>query len=173
MRNIFFIADTHFFHAKIIQFCKRPYENVQQMNQDLINKWNAKIKSTDKVFMLGDFSLGGRYQTEEIAQQLNGNKTIILGNHDRLTNKAYLDMGFKEVYRYPILWNERYLLSHVPLSTVPEGFYNIHGHFHNNAGSNIVLTPPNYFCTSVEVINYEPICATEILKKKGMAIHNV
>ena len=33
----FFIADTHFYDKSIINFCHRPYDNISQMNNDLIN----------------------------------------------------------------------------------------------------------------------------------------
>ena len=36
-----FIADTHFFHARVIQYSKRPWETSEDMTEGLIRNWNA------------------------------------------------------------------------------------------------------------------------------------
>jgi hypothetical protein len=35
---IYFTADTHFCHADIIRFCKRPFADVDEMNETLVEK---------------------------------------------------------------------------------------------------------------------------------------
>ena len=56
-----FTSDTHFGHKNIIEYCKRPFSSVEQMNEMLIKKWNNKVKVDDIVFHLGDFSFRGGY----------------------------------------------------------------------------------------------------------------
>lgn len=34
---------------------KRGFESVEQMNEYMIEKWNAKINKNDEVIILGDF----------------------------------------------------------------------------------------------------------------------
>ena len=41
--KVFFTSDTHFYHANIINFCKRPFANVETMNEALIENWNAVV----------------------------------------------------------------------------------------------------------------------------------
>jgi len=45
--------------------------------------WNSTITKKDTVYILGDFSLGKREETEKILDKLHGAKHLILGNHDR------------------------------------------------------------------------------------------
>lgn len=76
-----FTADTHFGHQAIIGYCKRPFVDVEEMNAELIRRWNAAVKPTDTIYCLGDFSLSARVM-DEITPQLNGKKVLVRGNHD-------------------------------------------------------------------------------------------
>ena len=58
LMTIWLTADTHFFHHNVIRYCNRPYENVDQMNESLIETWNECIKPDDLVYHLGDFGFG-------------------------------------------------------------------------------------------------------------------
>ena len=80
--NIFFTADHHFGHENIIRFSERPFESLEQMNEEMIRKWNEKIEPGDTVYHLGDFSLGKPDFTKEILDRLNGNIHLIKGNHE-------------------------------------------------------------------------------------------
>jgi len=50
----FVTADQHFNHKNIIQFCQRPFKDVNEMNDTLIMNWNSKVKENDTVYVLGD-----------------------------------------------------------------------------------------------------------------------
>lgn len=78
---IFFSSDHHFFHTNVIGFCKRPYSSVEEMNEDMVEKWNTVVSNNDKVYYLGDFSLSKR-AVEVFSLRLNGEKYLIPGNHD-------------------------------------------------------------------------------------------
>lgn len=80
--NIYFTSDTHFNHAKIIEFCNRPFKNDIEMNEQLIANWNKTVGEDDIIFILGDFSYGGTVAWTNILDRLNGKKYLILGNHD-------------------------------------------------------------------------------------------
>jgi len=56
--NKWFISDTHFSHSNIIRYTGRPFQSVKEMDERLIENWNALVKSQDTVFFLGDFGLG-------------------------------------------------------------------------------------------------------------------
>ncbi len=52
--NKWFISDTHFSHANIIPYCKRPFKTVTE-NKLLIENWNSHVNPDDTVIFLGDF----------------------------------------------------------------------------------------------------------------------
>lgn len=164
LNDVFFIADLHLGHKNVIDYCNRPFDTVEQMNETLIRNWNNKVGKSDKVFFLGDFGLGTSQQIKEWCKRLNGTKTLIRGNHDRYTDTVFYDAGFKEVIKYPILWNEKYILSHAPIQAVTgEPLLNIYGHVHVNTEHEEHC--PNSFCVSAERIAYTPISFKEILSE--------
>ena len=56
--GVFFTADQHFGHKSIIEYCNRPFSDVEEMNEALIENWNKTVDNNDKIFVLGDFALG-------------------------------------------------------------------------------------------------------------------
>ncbi len=80
---IHFISDTHFGHANVIKYSKRPFLNVFEMNETLIQNWNRVVKPGDTVYHLGDFAFMKHTEITKLGQQLNGSKHLILGNHDK------------------------------------------------------------------------------------------
>ncbi len=60
---VYFTADLHFYHDKIIRHTQRPFHNAEEMNKALIKKWNYKISCDDEVYILGDFTMKGGDRT--------------------------------------------------------------------------------------------------------------
>lgn len=58
MSKIFYIADTHFGHANILRFDQRPFKDLEEMHDVLIDNWNRVVASADWVYILGDFCWG-------------------------------------------------------------------------------------------------------------------
>lgn len=84
MSQTFFTADTHFGHAKIVSMCERPFD-VEGHDEALIANWNERVRDDDVVYHLGDFAYRTSPQRVRwIFDQLNGRKSLILGNHDHL-----------------------------------------------------------------------------------------
>jgi len=145
-------SDQHFGHANIIEYESRPFSSVDEMNSYMMKKWNQTVSNKDKVFFLGDLCIPSRL-CAEIVSLLNGHKIMVMGNHDCLSHKRYIDAGFDEVSRYPIIINDFYILSHAPLylsKSMP--YVNIHGHYHSKQ-----MVGANYFNVSVELHDYEPV----------------
>lgn len=91
VKKVFFTADTHFGHNRIIKYCNRPFANKDEMDEALIANWNAKVKDGDVVFHLGDFSFYN--DTVNIVRRLNGTIFVVPGNHDRDSlDKAVKDL---------------------------------------------------------------------------------
>ena len=152
--KFFAIADLHFGHKNIIKYCNRPFADTDEMDRALIKNWNETVSNNDTVLVLGDVGFGSKEYIASLIKQLNGKKILIMGNHDNWSEQTYRDMGFHTVSRFPILWNDFYLLSHAPLilsETTP--YFNLYGHVHDD--SRYVDTASSK-CVSVERIGYRP-----------------
>lgn len=158
MGNVWLIGDTHFFHKNIINYENRPFKSVEEMNEALITNWNNKVSKDDKVFVLGDFALCTKNKMFDIVSRLNGYKVLIMGNHDNYAPEVYIGLGFKEVYRYPIIFEDFFILSHEPMYVNKNTPYaNIFAHVHGNP--QFTDASEQTFCVSVERpdMNYGPI----------------
>lgn len=159
MYNTYFTSDLHLNHKKIIEYCNRPYTTVEDMNEDIIKRWNAKIKPEDTVFNLGDVMWGDK--PSELLPRLNGKKILILGNHDR---KAVLQPYFDEVYNYYTmkLGKENLVLFHYPIASWDRQFHgsiHLHGHSHGTFDNSGLLR----FDVGVDCWNMNPVNLREIL----------
>ena len=157
--RVFIISDTHFGHEAIIRYCNRPFASVEEMDQVMIKRWNETVSNKDIVIHLGDFSFYGKYKTREIIQKLNGKKILIMGNHDNYTEQFYRDAGFHTVSRFPIIYDNFYMLSHAPVQlseTTP--YANFYGHVHNDEK---YQDTANTKCVSVERTGYRPVLLFE------------
>lgn len=133
-------SDLHFNHCNILKFCKatRPFQTVEEMNNHLINEWNAKVSEMDTIYHLGDFIFQRQNKVKseaiDILSQLEGKKVFILGNHD-IKNKGVLEQ-FGEVYNYlELKYNKHFIvMCHYPLACWNKARYNslhMFGHCHN------------------------------------------
>ena len=158
--KIWVTSDTHFRHKNILKYeaAARPFENVEQMNKELVDRWNAKVGPMDVVFHLGDFGFTSNSQTRTILSKMNGRKILLLGNHDRqqkLTDEKWISLGFERVFRNPFLLDDKFIFSHEPLSEIPDGKVNVYGHVHGSAYFNTM--DRNRICVCVERWNCAPV----------------
>lgn len=161
-KKVFIISDTHFGHGRIIQYENRPFNSTNEMDEEMIKRWNAKVTNNDTVFHLGDFCFSNKEKTANIVSRLNGKKILIMGNHDRSHPvKWFIDCGFNEVYNYPILYKEFFLLSHEPITYLKAPFINLYGHIHGSP--NYPTFTKNSVCCCVERWNYTPVNFNTIL----------
>jgi len=79
-----FTSDTHFGHKRIIELSNRPFDSVENMNEQLVENWNYFVKPEDTVYHLGDVALGSFLESLAYVGRLNGIKHLVVGNHDRL-----------------------------------------------------------------------------------------
>ena len=151
---IFFIADTHFSEENIMKYENRPFASVGDMDEQMIERWNARVCEEDLVYVLGDFGAIGREQ--EYLSRLKGTKYLVKGNHDVMENEYYRKAGFKEVYDCPILLESFWILSHEPLYVNENMPYaNLFGHVHNSPL--IKDFSKQHYCVSAERTEYAPI----------------
>lgn len=115
----YFTADLHFGHKSIIKYEGRPFSNVKEMDEKLIENWNNRVKDRDKIFILGDFtlSLNEKYITS-ILEQLKGKKILIQGNHDYFADKTKFKKYFELItpyYKFHDSQKRRMILCHYPI----------------------------------------------------------
>lgn len=82
----FVTSDSHFGHVNIIRFSERPFAHVDEMNGELIRRWNRVVGPTDVVVHLGDLAMGRIEDTVRLGWALNGQRYLIPGNHDRVSS---------------------------------------------------------------------------------------
>jgi len=145
MSNIWFTSDTHFGHANVIKYSRRPWVAVDKMNEGLIERWNSKVKPNDTVYHLGDFCLTMRTELiDNWLGKLNGHIRLIRGNHDnwvrrfeRLDNQHKIKWIRDYAERTFMVDGVKYkfILFHFPLLTWHQsqhGSIMVHGHCHGS-----------------------------------------
>jgi calcineurin-like phosphoesterase family protein len=140
----FFTSDLHFGHEAVIRFAGRPFSSTEEMDQALIDNWNATVKKKDSVFIIGDFSFHKGPVIEKIIKSLNGSKHLILGNHDKkrindVHKKKFIWVKDLHTIKVPDLdvlgGNQLIALCHYPLLSwdrMHYGSWMLHGHCHGN-----------------------------------------
>ena len=81
----FVTSDTHFSHARISELADRPYATVDEMNDDLVRRWNDAVPPGSVVLHLGDVALGPIEESIALTARLNGRRLLVPGNHDRVS----------------------------------------------------------------------------------------
>lgn len=159
--NIFFIADLHFGHAKLVRPDEkgetyRPWDSTEEMDQALVDNWNSVVKEGDKVYVLGDLSMNPKKFVK--IDQCKGRKHLIKGNHDVADLKDYASV----FYNVSACWvfDKQFIATHIPIhpGQLDRFHYNVHGHLHKE-----LLPDRRYVNVSVENIDYRPVHMDEIL----------
>jgi len=80
--KVWLTADLHLGHHKIIQYCNRPFQGLQEMNETLIANWNDVVADDDFVICAGDFAFKDDRKLTHFVARLNGKIILVYGNHD-------------------------------------------------------------------------------------------
>lgn len=151
--NTWFTADTHWGHTKIVELCNRPYTSVEQMDEALIENWNAVVAPGDAVYHLGDFAFHKPAKAAEIASRLNGQKYLVWGNHDGKRYRKEAEflkhwIWAKDLAEIEVA-DRKIVLCHFPMLTWNKshhGSWHLHGHCHGS-----LLRDPGAFRVDVGV----------------------
>jgi calcineurin-like phosphoesterase family protein len=172
MPAVFLTSDTHFGHLGVCRFIKddgtklRPWDDPDEMDEEMVKRWNETVRPNDKVYHLGDVVINRK--ALNTLYRLNGEKVLIKGNHDIFKIDEYLEF-FKDVRAYHVL--NGLVLSHIPVHPESLGRFgtNIHGHLHYNRvlkdnGYGKKVIDPDYWCACVEHTDFRPVLFEDALK---------
>ena len=161
-------SDQHFNHKNILKYepTSRPFETVEEMNKVLIERWNSVVKPKDMVIHCGDLFMGIPDEIDRILPQLNGNITLVEGNHDTKPRiEKYIQHGVKVVKSFVYEFhNKAFIFLHDPASIVFEDMYDedlifCYGHVHHNAPQGFVH---NTIHVGVDTNNLTPVSLKDI-----------
>ena len=124
----YYIADLHFGHERILAFDNRPFTSMEEMEQELISRWNAVVEPGDTVYIIGDFCWKVESDWLRILAKLKGNKVLIKGNHDLKKMYGKLKKEVQDIRDIKIVMDGKYsvVMCHYPLL-----FYQ-HDHYENS-----------------------------------------
>jgi calcineurin-like phosphoesterase family protein len=156
--TIWFSADLHLRHKKILAYCSRPYHDVDEMNEALIRNWNERVLPTDTAYVLGDFSMG---DPRKYYSRLNGKVYLLPGSHDKELNKFPAEFILPPIYTLKL--DPNITICHYSLRTWPKSHY---GSWHLFGHSHGKLPPLGLsFDVGVDCWNYSPVSLEEVTAK--------
>ena len=167
---IYYISDLHIGHKNAIRFDERPFADIDDMEREIVRRWNEKVGADDDVYILGDVFYRYKGNRADFLKRLGGRLHLIVGNHDFeiLKNEAALgcfesvdklrqivDDGRRVVMcHYPIIsWNMKHF-----------GAYHVYGHVHANIneGTIFMMKQERAFNAGCMINNYEPCTLLEL-----------
>jgi calcineurin-like phosphoesterase family protein len=163
------ISDTHFGHDKTCTVFKRddgtplrPFRDAEEMDEELVRRWNERVRKNDKVYHLGDVVIARK--SLATLYRLNGDKVLIKGNHDIFKLNDYTN-HFRDIRGYHVM--SGLILSHVPVhaDSIERFGCNVHGHLHFRRVMLGNRIDPRYFNVSVECIDFAPILLEDLKKR--------
>jgi calcineurin-like phosphoesterase family protein len=171
MPAVFLVSDTHFGHAGVCRFLRsdgtklRPWDNPDEMDEEMVRRWNDTVRPNDKVYHLGDVVINRK--ALKTLWRLNGDKVLIRGNHDIFRDEEYRE-HFRELRAYHVM--NGMILSHIPIHTESLARFgtNIHGHLHANrvmTGIKNSKIDVRYHCVCVEQTDFAPILFEDVIKR--------
>lgn len=183
------VSDTHWFHDNIVKYSDRHTQIAALIGPDtskridhnwyMVEKWNSVIGPDDKILHLGDLfawfkPIFKERFVNEILPKLNGDRYLLIGNHDRAKPSEFEAMGFKVLKPFTTTINGKMVsFDHYPWphdQSPPKDQIHVHGHIHNNGypitdnwrdGS--VERRPRQINVSVEEIDYTPVAITDLI----------
>lgn len=159
----FFTADDHFSHINIIRYCDRPFKNANEMDEELISRWNSKVNKEDTVYNLGDmFFKMSLSHARYIRSRLNGHIHFIRGNHDKIADQVKDCFDSYYYYKEVNIMGQDITLCHYPMRTwnrSHRGSWMLYGHCHGSLPDDPNLLS---FDIGVDCHDYYPISFDEV-----------
>lgn len=148
----FFTSDLHLGHRLMVNKERhtspfRNYNDVDEMDADIIRRWCRQVQPSDTVYILGDFSFRRANETRSILHALNGRKVLVKGNHDhREKSNPYSQVEYADALdEFHIYLERKFIIGgkeeqlicmlHFPMMHWHKqhyGSWHLHGHLHGN-----------------------------------------
>ena len=127
----YFTADTHIGHANILEYCARtrPFFNIKQMEEAVIESINAQVGPGDVLYHLGDIGWkladSVRFFDALRVKQIH----VVLGNHDDPAIKKHPKVKSCDWFKRVKIPGYSMSLCHFPMLSWM-GRIHLHGHWH-------------------------------------------
>jgi len=166
--NTWISSDAHMSHFRICEYCSRPFHEINEMNEFLINEWNSVVEPEDHVYYLGDFGLAGPEKLMPYRERMNGIwKLFLAGNHDRnsmvkIPSLAETIIKYSPTKRYEIeLEGIPFVMSHCPIPRdIKDDRVYLFGHTHSTIAKE--NSKVNNINIGVDAWNYSPVSITQL-----------
>ena len=180
--TVWFTSDTHYGHRNIIKWYEgrrnlvfesmRPLVDadkidkavIHSMDASLIANHNSKVQPSDVIYNLGDFTFHhDKARIDEIFNQLNGEKHLIVGNHESpyVLSLPWKSISFlKEIH----VEGQRLVLCHYGMrvwNRSHHGAIQLYGHSHGS----LLGTSQSVDVGVDGFAQYYPVTLTEILRE--------
>lgn len=174
MLDVAFISDLHLGHEAIAKV--RGFENIEEYNNQIIERWNSVCGKKTLIFLAGDISME-KPVFYPLLDKMLGRKVIIGGNHDLREHTKLLLPHVESIIG--ALKYKGAIVTHIPIHTqeVTRFLFNIHGHTHEDSIKKLVYSPMNikvketldsrYENISWDVLGGIPISFAQILEKRS------
>jgi len=154
----FFTGDEHYGHSNVIRFCNRPFENVLEMDQELIKRNNELVSRGDIVIHAGDFAFRNRLSVDRYINQLKGEHIFLKGSHDKWIKGDIQHIWAKKI-------EEKYVVvCHYAMLVWPRSHYGswqLYGHSHGRLDLAIM---GKQYDVGVDNNNFYPVSFEQVKK---------
>lgn len=173
MSNIWFTSDLHFCHDREFLYGPRGFDNVNDMNKAIVERWNAVVQPDDIVYVLGDIMLNNNDEGMRLLESLKGHIRIVLGNHDTATRQNLYptspnveDVQLAAMLKYK---GYHFFMTHYPCMTgnlekesLKQMTLNLYGHTHQQ--TNFYQDMPFIYHVGLDSHNCTPVHIDQIIE---------
>lgn len=175
-----FTSDLHIDHKNIIEYSNRPW-TLEQQEEEIVSRWNARVGKDDDAYHLGDFVFAGSRKAGTVMRiigRLNGRIHFIRGNHCqpglwKIIEEANLpNVVWVKDYHEMSVQGQKIILSHYPMEVwnhSHRGSFMLHGHCHGSLpsrGKRLDVGIDNH--PDRQIWTYEEIC--DYMAKQEIAV---
>ena len=116
----------------------------EKNNEWLVETVNRYVGKKDRLYILGDVSLGNRKASERFLDRLNGNKHLVLGNHDKSVSHSTRFVEITQIKNFTFSKKDPKMNIHIVLCHFPilswerkiHGSWHLFGHEHTRPVAN-------------------------------------